>query len=116
MNKLFIAHHPGQSGQWARYCNMVLGLWLFVSAFAWTHTPENRINTCLVGLFVTISSSLAAGASVLRRLTSALAAWLAFTALVVYPSRPATLWNNLLLAAVVLAVSLIPSADELPRQ
>jgi hypothetical protein len=92
---------------------MVLGLWLYVSAFAWAHTSGNRLNTCLVGLFVGIAASMAAGASVMRRLSSALAAWLAFTTLIVYPSRPATLWNNLILAVTVLAVSLIPNADEL---
>jgi hypothetical protein len=116
MDKPFIAHHAGHWGQWPRYSNMVLGLWLFVSAFAWAHAPESRLNTCLVGLFVTITSTLASGASVLRRLTSALAGWLAFTSLVVYPSRPATLWNNLVLAALMLGMSLIPSADELPSR
>jgi len=110
---MIIAHHPAHWGHWPRYCNMLLGLWLFFSAFVWAHTPGSRINTCLVGLFVTIVASMAAGASQLRRLTAVLAGWLAFTTLVVYPSRPATFWNNLILAALVLVVSFIPSADEL---
>lgn len=104
------ASHWGLS---PRYCNMLLGLWLFLSAFVWAHTPGNRINTCLVGLFVTIAATLATGASVVRRLTGALACWLMFTTLVVYPTRPATFWNNMILAALVLGVSLIPSPDEL---
>jgi len=111
-----VAHQPVADGwgHWPRYCNMVLGLWLFLSAFAWVHTPGNRINTCLVGLFMVIAATMAAGASPLRRLTGVLAGWLAFTTLLVYPARPATFWNNLILAGVVLLVSCIPSAGELP--
>ena len=113
MAKSIIAGSVLQWGRWPRYCNMLLGLWLFLSAFAWGHTPGNRINTCLVGLFVGIAATMATGASVMRRLTAALAGWLMFTTLIVYSARPATFWNNLILAALVLGVSLVPSPDEL---
>jgi hypothetical protein len=113
MVKLITVRSAPQWGYWPRYCNMLLGLWLFFSAFVWAHTPGNRINTCLVGLFVGTAATLAAGASVIRRLTAALACWLMFTTLVVYPARPATFWNNLIMAALILGVSLIPSPDEL---
>ena len=101
-------HH----GPRARYTNMALGLWLFVSAFAWPHTASTRVNTCMVGLFVAIAATMAAGISVFRQLTSVLALWLLFTTLLVYPASPITFWSNVLTAVAVLVVSLIPSDDE----
>ncbi|HEU4584074.1 MAG TPA: hypothetical protein VFS67_37710 [Polyangiaceae bacterium] len=101
-----------QHGPRARYTNMALGLWLFVSAFAWPHTTSTRLNTCMVGLFVTIAATMAAGVSVFRQLTSVLAVWLLFTTLMVYPASPITFWSNILTAVAVLVVSLIPSDDE----
>jgi hypothetical protein len=105
-------HGQYQHGPRARYTNMVLGLWLFVSAFAWPHTASTRINTCMVGLFVAIAATMAAGVSVFRQLTSVLAVWLLFTTLMVYPASPITFWSNILTAVAVLVVSLIPSDDE----
>ena len=101
-----------QHGPRARYANMALGLWLFVSAFAWPHTTSTRINTCMVGLFVAIAATMAAGISVFRQLTSVLAVWLLFTTLLVYPASPITFWSNVLTALAVLVISLIPSDDE----
>ena len=105
-------HGQYQHGPRARYTNMALGLWLFVSAFAWPHTASTRINTCMVGLFVAIAATMAAGVSVFRQLTSVLAVWLLFTTLMVYPASPITFWSNILTAVAVLVVSLIPSDDE----
>ena len=101
-----------EHGPRARYTNMALGLWLFVSAFAWPHTASTRLNTCMVGLFVAIAATMAAGVSVFRQLTSVLALWLLFTTLMVYPASPITFWSNILTAVAVLVVSLIPSDDE----
>jgi hypothetical protein len=103
--------------RWARYFNALLGLWLFLSAFIWPHVPSSRMNTCLVGLFVGVTAITATGWEQARRLTAVLAVWLAFTTLVVYPARPATLWNNLLVAAAVLALSFVhePSRAQLRR-
>lgn len=104
--------HGHRHGPRARYTNMALGLWLFVSAFAWPHTASTRLNTCMVGLFVAIAATMAAGVSVFRQLTSVLAVWLLFTTLLVYPASPITFWSNILTAVAVLVVSLIPSDDE----
>jgi hypothetical protein len=97
-----------EHNRWARYLNATLGLWLFLSAFIWQHVPSSQMNTCLVGLFVGVSAVTATGWAEARRLTAVLALWLAFTTLAVYPARPATLWNNLIVAVAVLALSLVP--------
>jgi hypothetical protein len=104
-----------EHGRWARYLNATLGLWLFVSAFAWQHAPSSRINTCLVGLFVVVSAVTATGWAQARRLTAVLALWLTFTTLAVYPARSPTLWNNLLVALAMLALSLVPDGTSRTR-
>lgn len=111
---LVASPEPGRPrrGPRARYTNMALGLWLFVSAFAWPHIASTRINTCMVGVFVAIAATMAAGVSVFRQLTSLLAVWLLFTTLLVYPASPLTFWSNVLTAMAVLVVSLIPSDAE----
>lgn len=105
-----------ENRRWASYLNAALGLWLFVSAFAWQHVLSSEMNTCLVGLFMGVSAVTATVLSIARRLTASLAVWLAFTTIVVYPAGPATLWNNVLVAVVVLALSCIPFAVSGPRQ
>ena len=93
---------------WTRYANALLGVWLFISAFAWDHAPSSRINTCLVGLFVLVSAITATGWSIARHLTMVLAVWLAFTTLAAYPDGPASSWNNLIVAVVVLVLAELP--------
>ena len=95
-------------GGWTRYANALLGLWLFISAFAWDHTPSSRMNTCLVGLFMLVSAITATGWSIVRHLTMVLAVWLAFTTLMAYPDGPASFWNNLIVAFVVLVLAELP--------
>jgi hypothetical protein len=95
-------------GTWTRYTNALLGLWLFISAFAWEHAPSSRINTCLVGLFMLVSAITATGWSIARHLTMVLAVWLAFTTLAAYPDGPASSWNNLIVALVVLVLAELP--------
>ena len=98
-------------GSWPRYSNALLGLWLFISAFAWDHAPSSRMNTCLVGLFMLVSAITATGWSIARHLTMALALWLAFTTLAAFPDGPASSWNNLIVALVVVVLAELP--DEL---
>lgn len=106
-----LAGSPDHS-RWARYLNAMLGMWLFLSAFAWHHVTSSEMNTCLVGLFIGVSAITATGWAEARRLTAVLALWLAFTTLIVYPAGPATLWNNVLVALAVLALSFV--SDEQP--
>jgi hypothetical protein len=98
-------------GGWPRYCNALLALWLFISAFAWDHTPSSRMNTCLVGLFMLVSAITATGWAVVRHLTMLLAVWLAFTTLAAFPDGPASSWNNLIVALAAILLAELP--DEL---
>lgn len=110
-----LSHHtepitdPELRSRWARYCNAALGLWLFISAFAWEHQPSSRINTALVGLFVLVSAITATGWAMVRHLTMVLALWLAFSTLAAYPDGPAASWNNVIVALIVLMLAELPS-------
>jgi hypothetical protein len=99
---------PRDQARWARYSNATLGLWLFLSAFGWAHTPSSRVNTCLVGLFMGVSAITATGWAIARRLTMAIAVWLALSTAVVYVDRSATFWNNMIVSFIVLVLSAIP--------
>ena len=118
-----LTHRPGQypllrqalheTASLARYANMLLGLWLFLSAFAWSHPSTSRTNTSILGLSIAISATVALGSATLRRFTTMLAFWLAFSTLPTYSVDRATFFNNLLVAVFVFALSLIPNPDEL---
>ena len=99
----------------ARYANMTLGLWLFVSAFVWPQTTASRLNTCIVGALVVVSATMATGIGLLRQLTSILALWLLSTTVLVYPANDITFWNNILVASAVLVFSLIPNHGALQQ-
>lgn len=101
-----------EHGPRARYANMALGLWLFVSAFIWPHTMATRLNTCIVGVLVIVAATMATGIGLLRQLTGVLALWLLLTTALVYPASHITFWNNILVACGVLALSRIPNESE----
>jgi predicted membrane protein DUF2254 len=91
----------------ARWGNVALGTWLFASAFAWDHFALSQANTSIVGLLIFGTSLAALRHSRARWANSALAAWLfASTLFLIRPMRISTVWNNLLVAAVVLTLSL----------
>lgn len=93
-----------------RWINVVVGLWLFMSAFLWAHTPAHFTNTWIVG-------ALCAGAAVvgtkirpMRFVNVGLAVWL-FVGTWLFPgASSATLWNNLIAAIIMLVVALTPNS------
>jgi hypothetical protein len=91
----------------ARAGNMVLGLWLFASAFAWDHSRVSRTNAWLVGLLIFGCSLAALRYSRARWANSALSAWLfTSTLFLIRPMHISTVWNNLLVAGGVFTLSL----------
>lgn len=92
----------------ARYANVALGLWLFVSAFLWPHFEASQANTWIVGLLICASSLAARRTSKLRWANTILSSWLFIsTLLFVRPVGITTLWNNLLVAGAVFTFSLV---------
>lgn len=91
----------------ARLANVVLGVWLFASAFVWDHYASSQTNTWVVGLLICGSSLVALRHSTARWANTALAAWLfTSTLLLIRPMHVSTVWNNLLVAGCVFTFSL----------
>lgn len=94
--------------QRARYASLGLGVWLMVSAFIWPHYEASRANTWIVGLLICASSLAARRRSRWRWANTALAAWLCLsTLLLIRPLWISMVWNNLLVAGLVFALSLV---------
>lgn len=92
----------------ARLANTVLGLWLFMSAFMWRHIEASLHNTWLVGALIFASALAALRHSTWRWVNTALAGWLFASTLILFrPLDIKTLWNNVLVAVAVSALSLV---------
>ncbi len=61
---------------WPRLANMLLGMWLQISAFAWPHSDGGRISSWVMGLLISIVAVLSLGAPPMRWLNGVLALWL----------------------------------------
>ncbi len=98
----------------ARVLNVLLGIWLLISAFAWPHGTAARTNTWLVGLLVIAFSILATSLPALRWANTALSIWL-FVSLWFLPyASIGTRYNDAAVAICVFFVSLAPTWRE-PR-
>jgi len=90
----------------ARGLNVILGAWLFISAFLWDHTASQRTNTWIVGILVVAFSLLAMRAPAARFVNTILSVWLFISAFALPTVHMGTVWNNALCAIAVFVVSL----------
>ncbi len=101
--------------RWARILNLLLGIWLFISAFVWPHTIAQRTNTWILGVLCVIFAIIAMTASpAVRWLNTALAIWLFISVWALPHQNLATMWNNALVAICVFILSLVPGRGERP--
>jgi hypothetical protein len=94
----------------ARLVAGVLGVWLFISAFAWKHSPEQQTNTWVCGLIALGVAMLSSFVRSARYLNAALAVWLfisAFSLPTLPISSVGTTWNNVIVALLLFATSLV---------
>lgn len=97
---------------WPRYLNALVGLWLFLSTFLWAHTSSARSNTWIVGLMMAGAALWAASAPAVRWFNTALAVWLGLSTFAMSDIRPQTFYNNVIVAIVAFALSLMPNPEE----
>jgi hypothetical protein len=90
----------------ARDLNIVFGLWLVVSAFSWPHGADEQMTTCIVGALIALSGAAAMVADELRYVEAMVAALLIVSAVVVPHRSPLTPWNNVLVGAAIILLSL----------
>jgi hypothetical protein len=100
-------------GAWPRWINLVLGVWLFVSAFIWPHTQASYTNTWILGVLITAVAVWALFVPAVRWANTALAVWLFISTLFIMHISTGTAWNNAIVAALVFIFSLMPSTTHL---
>lgn len=100
----------GALGRSPRACNMVLGAWLLVSAFAWPHPRWQFFNTALPGVAIVVFALVACKAPWVRYLNTALSAYL-FVAAWCGPANTsaemATQGNNMIVGLWVFLISVL---------
>jgi multisubunit Na+/H+ antiporter MnhB subunit len=104
-----IERRPTAGGALPRIINVVLGVWLFISAFAWPHTHAQRTNTWIAGVLAVIFALSATTVPWARYLNTLLAIWLFISAWALPTLNAGTVWNNVLVAIAIFVVSLVPS-------
>ncbi|MFO7157016.1 MAG: hypothetical protein DIU72_010425 [Pseudomonadota bacterium] len=98
----------------ARIACIVLGVWLFVSAFLLPYSGAQFTNTWAVGLAVVVFA-LAGIASVPARFLITLAAvWLFLSVWILPGASTGAKWNSALVAVLLFILSLAPGQSERP--
>lgn len=97
-------------GALPRIINIVLGVWLFISAFAWTHSHAQMTNTWVVGVLGVIFALAAMTVPWARYLNTLLAIWLFISAWALPTVSAGTVWNNVLVAIAMFVMSLVATA------
>ena len=95
--------------QAARVVNILLGVWLFISAFVWPHSQAQMTNTWILGVLCVIFALVAMALPWVRYLNTLLAIWLFISAWALPTVSVGTIWNNVLVAIAVFIVSLVPT-------
>jgi hypothetical protein len=92
-----------------RIVNLLLGMWLFLSAFLWEHADPQYLNALTSGLVLGILGLAAGeGRPLVRLITGQIGLWLMASTFLL-PTEAATRVNHLLVGALVLVVSVLPS-------
>lgn len=92
----------------ARIANIVLGVWLFISAFLWPHTQAQLTNSWVVGLAIIAVALIALAAPPVKYINTALAIWLFISVWALPAEAAGTQWNNAIVAILVFLFSLVP--------
>jgi hypothetical protein len=102
-------HTRQPAAQWmgARGLNLLIGVWLFISAFVWPHAVASRTNTWILGVLIVAFALIAMAQPAARWLNALAALWLFFSTLLSFHDTTATLWNNIIVAIVVFIVALV---------
>jgi hypothetical protein len=92
-----------------RILNAIIGVWLFISAFVWTHSQAQLTNTWICGVLCVVFALIATAVPPARYLNTLLAIWLFISAWALPTASAGTIWNNVLCAIAIFIVSLVPN-------
>ncbi len=96
------------AGAIARFINMVVGAWVFLSAFLLAQSDATRTNAWVCGALVVLFAIIALRSPTARFVNTAIAVWLFITSFSFPHVSEATVWNNWICAVVIFFVSLVP--------
>ncbi len=100
-----------------RIFNALVGVWLFATGFMWPHTPAQKTVTIVAAILTFVLAILAQFTPVARSLNACVAILLFVVSTMSLPTlRLATLWNNTVVAVIILVVSLVDDGSETVRQ
>jgi hypothetical protein len=91
----------------ARIFNVLLGTWLFVSAFAWPHTSPQAAVAIFGGAATVALAILTIYNGYARYLNAAVAVVVFMVSLLAPSPKDATVWHNCIMAVALLASSLM---------
>jgi hypothetical protein len=90
-----------------RLINVVLGLWVVISALVWPRAGGNFYNSWITGVVIIVSSLLAIRTQALRMVTAAAGIWLV-ASMFAWPDYSSPMvWNNAMVGAAVAMTSLV---------
>lgn len=99
------------SNAWPRYANLLLALWLFVSAFAWPHSRDACAAAWISGAMIGMNAFAAIWASPVRFFNVILGglalAWQAAAAV----HEPAARIHGIVVSGLVILFSLVPPRE-----
>jgi hypothetical protein len=101
-------------GKTARFLNVILGLWLIVSASLWPHSPPQFVTTWVLGVLCAAAAALAAVKPPVRYMNTIFSVLLFISAFTLNRSGAATLWHNALVAIAIFGLSLVRPEDGRP--
>jgi hypothetical protein len=115
------ALHPDQRARlafaWPRYANLLIGIWMFVSAFAWPHSRDSCAAAWISGAGISMNAFAGIWASPMRWFNVLLGGmslvWQASAAQAAGDSLSFT--NGVVTSALVIVLSLVPSR-RVPRE
>lgn len=91
--------------------NIVLGAWLVASSFAWHHTAWQATNAAITGAVTVLVATIAFSAPGFRFVNTIVGAWLVISSFAFARASGATGWNNLLVGAAIVWLSLLGGED-----
>jgi uncharacterized membrane protein HdeD (DUF308 family) len=97
----------------ARYLNILLGVWLFISAFLWRHSSAQFTNTWLMGAITVVVGLISLRSPAIRFINTLVGIWLVISGLALPAVSSGTRWNNVLVGVAIFLVSLVGSGAEL---
>jgi hypothetical protein len=89
-----------------QWFSLILGAWLFLSRFVWTHSAAQFANACIVAVLYTSLATAALGNPRVRYANVIIAAWLFLSAWLLPRAQDATLWHNVALSIAMIGVAI----------